>query len=84
LASFNTQNKPLTLCLAFQVVTKQLIERAEYPTRLAIKGYEAKIREKEVGLEELRKGLQEIARERRRSQEAGDSIDKVEEVKKLE
>jgi hypothetical protein len=83
------QNKPLTLCLAFQVVTKQLIERAEYPTRLAIKGYEAKIREKEVGLEELRKGLQEIARERRRGQEVGVGAEATangekEEVRKLE
>lgn len=47
-------------------MAKQLIERCEYPTRLAIRGYEGKIREKQVQVDRLREGLQAIARDSKR------------------
>lgn len=56
-------------------MTKQLIERCEYPTRLAVKGYEAKIRERLVGVTELKEGLRAIAHERRPSTATAEQVE---------
>ncbi|GAA5948692.1 hypothetical protein JCM3765_004976 [Sporobolomyces pararoseus] len=45
------------------VVTKKLIERCEYPTRLMIKSYESKIKQQEIYLKSFEKSLKEIEKE---------------------
>ena len=49
-----------------QVVTKRLIERSEYPTRLAIRQYSEKIIEKQLELESFENNLKEILKRRER------------------
>ncbi|GAA5994919.1 hypothetical protein JCM5350_006615 [Sporobolomyces pararoseus] len=48
------------------VVTKRLIERSEYPTRLAIRQYSEKIIEKQLELESFENNLKEISKRRER------------------